>query len=212
MGRMITLEHVCVVHALVPDAGRVGVTAIDKRPVAGAVQVAAEGVRGDVQCDRKHHGGRFRAVYVVSDEDAAVIETELGRSMPVGWMGENFRVSGVEMSQVLVGERWRVGGVELAFTEPRVPCSTFARYVEERAYVKRFTRLGRPGAMSEVLTPGSVEAGQAVEVVHRPEHGLTIGLAFENRYPPDVARAFLDEVPADDIHPDIAKKARASLR
>ena len=211
-GRMLTLTHVCVVHALLPDDGHFGATAIDKRPVSGPVQVNRLNVRGDVQVDRKHHGGRFRAVYVVADEDAAVIEAELGRAMPVGWMGENFRVTGAgSLSDVLVGERWRGGGAEIAFTEPRVPCATFARFVGERGYVKRFTTLGRPGGMCEVLTPGPVEAGQAIEVVHRPAHGLTLGMAFANRYPPDVAAAFLAEVPEADITPDVLAKARASL-
>ena len=65
--------------------------------------------------------------------------------------------------------------------------------------------------MCEVLTPGPVEAGQAIEVVHRPAHGLTLGMAFANRYPPDVAAAFLAEVPEADITPDVLAKARASL-
>lgn len=209
---MPRLEQVCVVHALRPDAGRFGVTAIDKRPVAGPVQVNALAVRGDVQCDRKHHGGRFRAVYVVSDDDAAVIEAELGRAMPVGWMGENLRVSGVSLSDVVVGEVWRVGTCEIAFTEPRVPCATFARYVGESGYVKRFTALGRPGGMCEVVRPGAVRAGDEVQVLSRPDHGLTVGLAFEARYPPNVAAAFLASRPAADIHPDVLAKARASLR
>ena len=206
------LEHVCVVHALLPDAGYFGATAIDKRPVAGPVQVNRLNVRGDVQVDRKNHGGRFRAVYVASDDDAVVIEAELGRPMPVGWMGENFRVSGVgSMSDVLVGERWRIGTAEIAFTEPRIPCSTFARFVGEQGYVKRFTQLGRPGGMAEVVAPGLVEAGLPVEVVHRPRHGLTLGLAFATRYPTEIAAAVLSEAAADDVAPDVLAKARRSL-
>lgn len=209
---MARLEHVCVVHALLPDDGHFGATAIDKRPVPGPVQVNRLNVRGDVQVDRKHHGGRFRAVYVVSDDDAAAIEAELGRPMPVGWMGENFRVSGVgSMSDVLVGERWRIGTAEIAFAEPRTPCATFARFVGERGYVKRFTQLGRPGGMCEVVAPGQVEAGQPVEVVHRPSHGLTLGLAFTTRYPADIAAAVLAEIPETDMTPDVLAKARRSL-
>lgn len=202
---MPTLEHVCIVHGLLPDEGRVGVTAIDKRPVAGPVRVHELGLRGDTQTDRKHHGGPHRAVYVVSDEDAAVIETELGRRMPVGWMGENFRVAGAgSISGVLVGERWQVGDVVIEFTQPRMPCATFARFVGEGRYVKRFTDLGRPGGMCAVLTPGTVEAGQDVTVVHRPDHGLTLGMAFTGDIPDAVAQAYEASVPPESIARDVA--------
>ena len=40
---MATLLAPCVVSALRPDAGTVGITAIDKRPVDGAVKVISEG-------------------------------------------------------------------------------------------------------------------------------------------------------------------------
>lgn len=207
---MRRLEHVCVVHALLPDDGHFGVTAIDKRPVVGPVRVNRLNVRGDVQADRKNHGGRFRAVYVVSDDDAAVIEAELGRPMAVGWMGENLRVSGGSISDVLVGERWRIGTTEIRFTEPRIPCATFARFVGEGGYVKRFTQLGRPGGMCEVITPGMVEAGDPIAVVHRPSHGLTLGLAFGHRYPAGIAAAFLAETPEADIAPAVFAKVQRS--
>jgi len=208
---MIRLEHVCVVHQVLPDAGRVGRTGIDKRPVDGPVEVGPRQLAGDEICDTTHHGGRFRAVYVVSDEDAAVIETELSRTPPVGWLGENFRVSGVSMSEVLLGERWRVGDVEISFTEPRVPCSTFQRWVQEESWVRRFADLGRPGGLAEVIRPGTVRAGLPVEVVHRPAHGLTIGEAFRPSLPPDKAAALLATYAPEDIQPDMLRKARAAV-
>ncbi|WOP19526.1 MOSC domain-containing protein [Raineyella sp. LH-20] len=237
---MIRLEHVCVVHQVLPDAGRVGRTGIDKRPVEGPVKVGPLQLAGDEICDTKHHGGRFRAVYVVSDEDAAVIEAELSRAPeeiltrteeadlrtdgtvprspgagadrtpPVGWLGENFRVSGLSMSDVLLGERWRIGDVEIAFTEPRVPCSTFQRWVQEESWVRRFADLGRPGALAEVIRPGAVRAGLPVEVVHRPDHGLTIGEASRPSMPPAKAAALLASYAPEDIQPDMLRKARAA--
>ncbi len=215
---MIRLEHVCVVHEILPDAGRVGRTAIDKRPVEGPVEVGPLQLVGDAICDTRHHGGRFRAVYVVSDEDAAAVEAALtkapggpARTPPVGWMGENFRVSGLSMSGVLLGERWRIGDVEIAFTEPRVPCSTFQRWIGEESWVRRFAELGHPGALAEVVTAGTVRAGLPVEVVERPAHGLTIGEAFRPAMPADKAAAFLATYDPADIQPDMLRKARAAV-
>jgi len=58
-----SLLAACRAHALKPDAGPAGVTAIDKRPADGPVKVTEPGLRGDVQAGRKHHGGQLQALY-----------------------------------------------------------------------------------------------------------------------------------------------------
>ena len=63
-----TVRTVNVVHEL--RDGYFHRTAIDKRPVRGAVHVGPLGLAGDEQVDRSH-GGPDRAVYVYADEDAA---------------------------------------------------------------------------------------------------------------------------------------------
>lgn len=216
---MIRLEHVCVVHQVRPDGSHGRGTAIDKRPVDGPVRIGPRGLDGDTVRDTRHHGGRFRAVYVVSDEDAAVLGAglvgETGPGLPVGWLGENLRVSGAALSEVLLGERWRVGGCELVLTGPRIPCQTLARWVHqltgrpERGTVHRFTDLARPGGMAEVAVPGTVQAGDEVTVLHRPDHGLTIGEAF-GPMPADKAAALLDSTAPDDIRPDMWRRAMAA--
>lgn len=212
---MIRVEHVCVVHEVLPDGDRGRRTAIDKRPVDGPVAIGPLGPAGDTVCDTKHHGGRFRAVYVVSDEDAAVVEAELGRTPPVGWMGENLRVSGLSLSDVLLGERWRIGGCEIVFTEPRIPCQTFARWVQRlgrdsaSGWVKQFTELGRPGGMCEVRVPGTVRAGDEVTVLHRPVHELSLADAF-GTMPAAKAAALLHAYDPEDVQPDMLRKARAA--
>ena len=67
---MAKLFAICAVAQLRHDPGSVGVTAIDKRPIEGAVKVGRYGVYGDVQADRKHHGGLDQAVYAYSQSDA----------------------------------------------------------------------------------------------------------------------------------------------
>jgi len=172
---------VCVVHALLPDSSSVGVTAIDKRPVDHAVRVGTFGLRGDVQADRKHHGGPDKAVYAYSQEDADWWSAQLGRPLPPGWFGENLRVDGIEVSRARIGERWRVGddGLVLEVTYPRIPCRTFQGFMGERQWVKRFYEHGASGAYLRVVTEGTVGAGDTVTVTHRPPHGVTIGEVFD---------------------------------
>ncbi|MFV0320384.1 MAG: MOSC domain-containing protein [Microbacterium sp.] len=172
------LLAVCVVHQLRPDAGAVGVTAIDKQPVSGPVRVGAYGVYADVQADRKRHGGLDKALYAYGQDDARFWEGELGRELPAGWFGENLRVAGLDVNDARVGERWRIGGaVEVEVTMPRTPCQTFARWVggdDERGWVRRFSRARRLGAYLRVTATGRIAAGDAIEVVHRPADAPTV--------------------------------------
>jgi MOSC domain-containing protein YiiM len=183
---MPTVTAVCVVHQLIPDVGGpVGVTAIDKRATDEPVKVGAFGLRGDVQVDRKDHGGHDKAVYLYSQSDADYWAEELGRELPAGWFGENLRVEGLDVNAARVGERWRIGegadAVELELTMPRTPCQTFARWVggeDARGWVKRFADSRRLGAYARVVRKGTVRAGDPITVLSVPDVAPTIAGAF----------------------------------
>lgn len=177
MGRLLA---VCVVSRLHDDAGTVGTTAIDKRPVEGAVKVGRLGLYADVQADRKHHGGEDQAVYVYAAEDADWWAEQLQRDIPPGLFGENLRVAGVDVSTARVGERWRIGegadAVVLEVTSARTPCMTFARWMgeESNGWVRRFSEARRLGSYFRVVTTGRVRAGDPIEVVPAPDGAPTI--------------------------------------
>ena len=174
------LDAVCVSGAeLLPLPGRrPNRTGIDKRPVTGRVAVRDLGLDGDVQVNRKYHGGEGQAVYAYGQEDADFWAAELGRDLPPGRFGENLRTSGLDLTGALLGERWRIGTALFEVTAPRIPCANFARFWNEPQLVKRFTAHGATGAYLRVLEPGEIGAGDAVEIVHRPDHGVTTGRAF----------------------------------
>ena len=185
-----TLTHVCRVAELRPDDGSDGVTAIDKRPVDGPVQVGANGLRGDVQVSRTHHGGPDKALYALDQAEADHWAGELGRKIAPGLFGENLRVSG-RVDDAEIGERWRIGDrLEVEVTGPRSPCATFARWLEQDGWVKRYTVRGRPGVYLRVLVTGSIEAGAAITVLYRPGHGVSVARFFASDGPTD-ARSLL---------------------
>lgn len=173
-----TLEQVCVVHALKPDRG-IGVTAIDKRAVEGPVKVTKIGLFADVQADRVHHGGFDQALYAYSSAEAGHWARELGREIPAGFFGENLRVSGIRTTDAVVGERWRIGpDVIVEVTLPRTPCSTFARHLNEENWVSRFTERGDVGCYLKVVKVGKIRAGDAIELVSSPAHGVSVRDVF----------------------------------
>ncbi|WP_418275232.1 MOSC domain-containing protein [Isoptericola jiangsuensis] len=170
---------VCRVHQLLPDGGPVGITAIDKRPVGGRVRAGRLGLYADVQADRANHGGEDQAVYAYAGEDAAFFAPELGRDVPPGLFGENLRTQGVDVNGAVIGERWRIGSAQLEVSQPRTPCATFARRLgSPPRWVRRFTEANRTGAYLRVVEPGELGAGDAVEVVSTPGHGVTVAAWF----------------------------------
>ncbi|MFE9662264.1 MULTISPECIES: MOSC domain-containing protein [unclassified Streptomyces] len=194
-----------------------GVTGIDKRPVTGPLRVAApgpkgiggSGLAGDAVCDLRHHGGNDQAVYAFAREDLDDWEPDLGRALPAGCFGENFTTEGVDITHALIGERWRVGGeLVLEVSSARIPCRTFAGFLGERGWVRRFTEKGAPGAYLRVITPGEVRAGDPVEVVHRPDHDITVLTEFRAL---TTRRELLPRVlvAGDALHPETRELALA---
>lgn len=190
-----TLIAVCAVHELLEGHSRAGRTAIDKRPLTGAVQIDASGVVGDIQYDVAHHGGVDQALYAYSQDEAQRWADELATALTPGMFGENLVVSGLPVTDAVVGERWLVGStVLLETTLPRVPCQTFQSWLRQPQWVRRFTERGDTGSYLRVLTPGSVRAGDPVEVVSRPAHGVTVReLFFAANQDPQRLRRLLEE-------------------
>ncbi|GGT27037.1 sulfurase [Streptomyces chromofuscus] len=193
-----------------------GVTGIDKRPVDEPVRVAApgpkgvgaSGLAGDAVCSTRHHGGDDQAVYAMAREDLDAWERELGRPLANGSFGENLTTSGLDVSGALIGERWRVGReVLLEITSPRIPCRTFQGHLGEPKWVKRFTERARPGAYLRVLEPGLIRAGDPVEIVHRPDHEVTVALTF---LAGTTQRALLPRLleAGAALHPELLGRAR----
>ncbi|WP_432032113.1 MOSC domain-containing protein [Streptomyces antibioticus] len=165
-----------------------GVTGIDKRPVEGPVRVAApgpkgvagSGLAGDAVCDLRHHGGDDQAVYAVAREDLDDWERELGRTLGHGAFGENLTTEGLDVSGARIGERWRIGPtVVLEVAGGRIPCRTFQGHLGEKGWVRQFTQKAATGAYLRVIEPGEIRAGDAIEIVHVPDHEVTARMEFQ---------------------------------
>ncbi|MDX2920207.1 MOSC domain-containing protein [Streptomyces sp. NE06-03C] len=194
-----------------------GLSGIDKRPVEGPVEVrdpgpkgvGGSGLSGDAVCDLRHHGGSDQAVYAFAREELDDWERELGgRKLANGVFGENFTTRGLDVSGALIGERWRVGAdLVLEVTSGRIPCRTFAEHVQERGWVKRFTEQGVTGAYLRVIEPGTVRAGDPIEIMHRPDHEITAALQFRAS---TTERTLLPSLLAagEALHPEALRKAR----
>lgn len=184
-------------------------TGIHKRPVEGDVYVDAPGVRkgvsglaGDHIGDPNHHGGDDQAVYAFQREDLDRWEQIKQREFPNGAFGENLTTEGIDVNAALIGEQWRVGdNVVLEVTAPRIPCRTFRGVISEPKWIKEFTQDARPGTYFKVITPGTIKAGDTIEVIRRPKHDISISTVFlattTNRSLNSRLRDVEDELPAE---------------
>jgi MOSC domain-containing protein YiiM len=159
------------------DTGeRVVTTAIWKSPVKGRVAIRGVNVSGDDQADRSVHGGEHKAVYAYAWEDTLWWQRQLGRELEPGNFGENLTLEGVDPFAAVVGEQWRVGSAVLEVSEPRFPCFKLGLRMGDPKFVKHFAAAGRTGTYLRIVDEGDVGAGDAIEVLERPDHGVTIGL------------------------------------
>jgi len=159
--------------------GRPLMSAIGKAPVEGPVRVEGVNVAGDDQADRRVHGGPDKAVYAYALEEIRQWEDELGRPLGAAAFGENLTTEGIDVSGALVGERWRIGTTLLEVVQPRLPCFKLGLRMGDPAFVKRFALASRPGAYLRIVEEGELGAGDAVEVLDRPEHGVTIAMVSD---------------------------------
>lgn len=190
-------------------------TGIDKRAVERIEvrdpgpkgSVPGSGVVGDEVLELRHHGGTRQAVYAVAREELDHWERELGRSLHDGMFGENLTTEGLDVDAAVVGERWRVGEALLEVTGPRIPCATFAAWMGERGWVRRFAERGRSGAYLSVVEPGVIGQGADVEVLSRPDHGIGVVLVFRALMgDADAARRVVDaRVLGPDDHADLER-------
>ncbi|MFI0261233.1 MOSC domain-containing protein [Streptomyces sp. NPDC017056] len=200
--------------------GATGSTGIGKQPVDGPVAVSApgpkgvagSGLAGDAVVNLQHHGGDDQAVYAYAREDLDAWEKELGRALPAGMFGENLTTSGLDVTHARIGERWRVGPrLLLEVTSARIPCMTFQGRLGEPGWIKRFTQAGVPGAYLRVVEPGEIRAGDTITVEHRPDHDVTIALAFRGMTTQREVLPRLLEA-GEALHPELRELAHKYIR
>jgi MOSC domain-containing protein YiiM len=158
--------------------GRPLLSAIFKTPVEGRVRVEGVNLAGDGQADRSVHGGPDKAVYAYAREDIDWWEN-IHADLPDGCFGENLTTRGIDVSGALLGERWRIGTTVLEVSQPRLPCSKLGIRFSDLRMVKAFAKASRPGGYLRIIQEGELGTGDEIEVLSRPDHGVTLAYASD---------------------------------
>jgi MOSC domain-containing protein YiiM len=172
-------------------------SAIFKEPAGGPVQLGLRGLEGDAVADARHHGTPDQAVCVLPAAHHAHWGAQLGRAFGPGAFGENWVLDDADEHDVCIGDVWRVGSAQVEVTQPRIPCWKQARKLGVPGLERQIAHSGRTGFYLRVLAPGMVTAGDAIELLARPNPGATIAqvnAALEPDADPDLL-AVLVEIP-----------------
>ena len=132
---------------------------VPKLPVAEAI-VSVDGLAGDRQRDRRHHGGPDRAVSLYSLDVIEQLQLE-GHPIAVGTAGENVTIRGLEWREVVPGCRLILGAVDVEITAYATPCKNIrGSFLDED--ITRISEKLHPGwsrVYARVLRGGVVREG-----------------------------------------------------
>lgn len=147
---------------------------VPKLPVAEA-RVGELGLAGDGHDDNEHHGGPTRAACLFALERIQALVAE-GHLVVPGGTGENVTTQGIDWDEVVPGTRFKLGPeCVIEVTSYAAPCATIAHNFMDGDF-SRMSQNAYPGwarAYAQVLVPGLIRTGDAIEVVQTAVAGET---------------------------------------
>lgn len=138
---------------------------VPKLPVKEGV-VTEEGLVGDVQANRKFHGGPERALCLFALEKIEALQTE-GHPIRPGTIGENITTEGVDWALLTPGTTVQLGdAVVIEITSYTAPCKNIAGSFRNARFVRVSQKLhpGDARVYARVLQQGQIRVGDPIHV------------------------------------------------
>jgi MOSC domain-containing protein YiiM len=172
------------------------------------------GLEGDTQADLRVHGGPEKAVYAYAARHYAPWALEWPALAPrfvPGAFGENLTVDGLTEADLCVGDIHGIGSVRLQVCQPRQPCFKLALSFGNSRLPKALVRSGRSGWYYRVLSPGTLQAGDSIELLARPLPDFPFNALLEFLYCRDLDDDALRRVAGTDAVAKGLRDAAAQL-
>ena len=131
---------------------------VPKTSIAHGI-VNYDGLDGDRQMARTHHGRPWQALCIWSDEVIAQ-HANAGHPITRGSAGENITISEIDWSKVRPGATLEFGSVKTQVTGYAIPCKKNVRWFSDGDYQRLSHELGAVSRVYCLVTqPGSVAVG-----------------------------------------------------
>jgi MOSC domain-containing protein YiiM len=184
----------------ITDEGGEWHSAIFREAVEGEIELGEHGLVGDQVADTKHHGSPDQAVcchplahYDFWNEEYGLAP---GDRIGPGGVGENWTLSGAMEPDVCIGDIFSVGTARVQVSQPRFPCWKQERKLGLPDFLRRTIETMRTGFYLRVLTPGTVQSGDA--------------LMLESRLYPELTVEAVNACIHRDVYPVVARRAIAA--
>ena len=139
---------------------------VPKTPVH-SLTVTNNGCQGDDQADKKHHGGRNKAICLFQQEILDSLSAN-GHPISPGSTGENILIDGIDIGKIGIDTCLRIGEVEIIVTQDAPPCKTIRNSFINGEFNKishrknpDFTRW-----YASVNVTGTITIGDLVELIN----------------------------------------------
>lgn len=145
-------------------------TAIFKQPVHARVHLGPEGLDGDVQADRRVHGGPEKALHHFPADNYARLARavpDLADSFVPGAIGENISTQGYTETEVCIGDIYACGSARIQLCQPRTPCWKIDARFDVEGLAKAIQVAGMSGWYYRVLEEGEIAAGDEWSLLER---------------------------------------------
>lgn len=157
-------------------------TGMFKTAVTGLVEAGPQGLAGDVQADRRVHGGPEKAVHHYPAghyRRLALAFPECAALLIPGVLGENLSTEGMTEESVCLGDVLRMGGCVLQVSQPRRPCWKINHRLGEPGAAQFITEHGITGWYYRVLEPGTLGPGDTVELLARNPEPVSLARLWQ---------------------------------
>ena len=151
-------------------------SAFVKTPVDGPVRLSVLGFAGDAHV-YEGHGGPDMAVLAYPYEHYAHWR-DLGIDIPdAGALAAILTVTGLVETDVHLGVIFELGTALVQVAQPRLPCYKIAARYRRKEMAVEAQQTGFNGYLMRVLDEGDVAAGDAMRLIDREPHGVTVAEA-----------------------------------
>jgi MOSC domain-containing protein YiiM len=141
------------------------------------VSVDELGIIGDIQVDKRYHGGPEKALhqYALSSYEKIVKRYPLlHKQVNPGMIGENLSTTDMNEHNVCIGDIYKVGGAILQVSSPRIPCWKIDAKFKQPDLHQFISQHRLNGWYYRVLQAGDITLRDVFVLQQRPNTGITI--------------------------------------